>query len=132
MIITSYYYEPYNLVDYMQHREDEPIDIIPPEKIAFIAYNIGVFESVQKFGSLIVNGKISSNDGSDVSRIAELLSEATAFYDADMISQLINAMLRNYRNNTKDHTRKPTIESVTASEVNYVMRQLKATGISLP
>ena len=116
----------------MQHREDESIDIIPPEKIAFIAYNIGVFESVQKFGSLIVNGKISSNDGSDVSRIAELLSEATAFYDADMISQLINAMLRNYRNNTKDHTRKPTIESVTASEVNYVMRQLKATGISLP
>jgi hypothetical protein len=41
----------------MKHGEDEPIDIIPSEKIAFIAYNIGVFESVQKFGSLIVNGK---------------------------------------------------------------------------
>jgi len=26
----------------MQRGEDEPIDIIPPEKIAFIAYNIGV------------------------------------------------------------------------------------------
>jgi hypothetical protein len=87
----------------MQCREDEPIDIIPSEKIAFIAYNIGVFESVQKFGSLIVNGKISGNDGSNVSRIAELLSEASAFYDAEMISQLINAMLRSYHNNTKDH-----------------------------
>ena len=116
----------------MQHGEDEPIDIIPSEKIAFIAYNIGVFESVQKFGSLIVNGKVSGNDGSDVSRIAELLSEASAFYDAEMISQLINAMLRSYHNNTKEHTRKPTIEGVTASEVNYVMRQLKTTGISLP
>jgi hypothetical protein len=116
----------------MQHGEDEPIDIIPSEKIAFIAYNIGVFESVQKFGSLIVNGKISGNDGSDVSRIAELLSEARAFYDAEMISQLINAMLRSYHNNTKDHISKPTIEGVTASEVNYVMRQLKTTGISLP
>ena len=120
------------LVEYMQRGEDEPIDIIPPEKIAFIAYNIGVFESVQKFGSLIVNGKISGSNGSDVSRIAELLSEASAFYDAEMISQLINAMLRSYHNNTKDHIRKPTIEGVTASEVNYVMRQLKTTGISLP
>src|ERR671915_2581944 len=120
------------LVDYMQRGEDEPIDIIPPEKIAFIAYNIGVFESVQKFGSLIVNGKIRGNDGSDVTRIAKLLSEANAFYDAEMISQLINAMLRSYHNNTKDHIRKPTIEGVTASEVNYVMRQLKTTGISLP
>ena len=88
----------------MQHGEDEPIDIIPSEKIAFIAYNIGVFESVQKFGSLIVNGKISGNDGSDVSRIAELLSEANAFYDAEMISQLINAMLRSYHNNTHKET----------------------------
>jgi hypothetical protein len=43
----------------MQRGEDEPIDIILPEKIAFIAYNVGVFESVQKFGSLIINGKIS-------------------------------------------------------------------------
>ena len=116
----------------MQHGEDEPIDIIPTEKIVFIAYNIGVFESVQKFGGLIINGKISGNDGSDVSRIAELLSEASAYYDAEMISQLINAMLRTYRSSTKDHTRKPTIESVTASEVNYVMRQLKTAGISLP
>ena len=116
----------------MQRGEDEPIDIIPPEKIAFIAYNIGVFESVQKFGGLIINGKISGNDGSDVSRIAELLSEASAYYDAEMISQLINAMLRTYRSRTKDHIRKPTIEGVTASEVNYVMRQLKTAGISLP
>jgi len=61
-----------------------------------------------------------------------LLSEASAFYDAEMISQLMNAMLRNYSNNTKDDTRKPTIEGVAASEVNYVMRQLKITGITLP
>jgi len=59
-----------------------------------------------------------------------LLAEASAFYDAEMISQLINALLRNYC--TKDQTRKPTIEGVNASEVNYVMRQLKTTGISLP
>ena len=39
----------------MEHGE-EPVDIIPAEKIAFIAYNIGVYESVQKFGALIVNG----------------------------------------------------------------------------
>jgi hypothetical protein len=32
----------------------ESVDILPPEKIAFIAYNIGVYESVQKFGRLIV------------------------------------------------------------------------------
>jgi hypothetical protein len=25
----------------------ESIDVLPPEKIAFIAYNIGVYESVQ-------------------------------------------------------------------------------------
>ena len=40
-----------------------------------IAYNIGVYESVQKFGALFLNGKIS-NEGSDVSKIAQLLSEA--------------------------------------------------------
>jgi hypothetical protein len=116
--------------NHMEHGE-EPVDIIPAEKIAFIAYNIGVYESVQKFGALIVNGKIS-NEGSDVSKIAQLLSEANAFYDSEMISQLINTMVRNYHHDTKNHTRKPTIEGVTASEVNYVMRQLKTTGIPLP
>jgi len=35
------------------------VDILPPEKIAFIAYNIGVFESVQEFGRLITSGKIT-------------------------------------------------------------------------
>jgi hypothetical protein len=30
----------------MIQREEQPIDIILPEKIAFIAYNIGVYESV--------------------------------------------------------------------------------------
>ena len=32
---------------------------LPPEKIAFIAYNIGIYESVQKFGNLITSGKIT-------------------------------------------------------------------------
>ena len=116
----------------MQHKEDEPIDIVPSEKIAFIAYNIGVYESVQKFGTLITHGKISNEKGSDVSYIAQLLSEATAFYDEEMISQVINAMLRNYPYSGKDHSIRPTIENVTASEVKYVMRQLKTTGIPLP
>ena len=30
-------------------------DVVPPEKVAFIAYNIGVYESVQKFGNLITS-----------------------------------------------------------------------------
>ena len=35
-------------------------EALPPEKIPFIAYNIGVYESVQKFGNLITSGKITS------------------------------------------------------------------------
>ena len=77
----------------------ESIDTLPPEKIAFIAYNIGVYESVQKFGQLITSGKITNN--TDVSKVAELLSESIAFYDAEMISSLINAMLRHTNNNTR-------------------------------
>jgi hypothetical protein len=51
----------------------ESVDILPPEKIAFIAYIIGVYESVQKFGRLITSGKITK--GTNISRVAELLSE---------------------------------------------------------
>jgi hypothetical protein len=120
----------------MIHQEEQPIDIVPPEKIAFIAYNIGVYESVQKFGGLITSGKITG-DGSDVQNIANLLSEAMAFYDAEMIAQIINAILRNYHyqrttNYNNSNTRKPTIDSVTSSEVKYVMNQLKTTGIPIP
>jgi L-aminopeptidase/D-esterase-like protein len=97
-------------------------DVLPPEKIAFIAYNIGVFESVQKFGHLITSGKITN--GMDVSKVAELLSESHAFYDAEMISQLINSMLQ--------YTQNSLIRNVTAVQVNYVMKQLKATGVPLP
>jgi hypothetical protein len=57
---------------------------LPPEKIAFIAYNVGVFESVQKFGSLITTGKIGP--GMDPAKVAELLEKARAFYDAEMIA----------------------------------------------
>ena len=98
------------------------IDVLPPEKIAFIAYNIGVYESVQKFGRLITSGKITSN--TDVSRVAELLSESVAFYDAEMISELVNAMLQ--------HTKNTAIRRINAKEVNYIMNQLKAVGISTP
>lgn len=58
----------------------ESVDILLPEKIAFITYNIGVYESVQKFGRLITSGKITNS--TDISRVAELLSESNAFYDA--------------------------------------------------
>ena len=97
-------------------------DVLPPEKIAFIAYNIGVYESVQKFGGLITSGKITN--GIDVSKVAELLSQSTAFYDAYMIAGLINAMLYD----TKDKT----VERVSPEHTRYVMSQLKATGVSLP
>ena len=49
------------------------VDIPSYEKIAFIAYNIGVYVSAQKFGGLITSGKITSNI--DVAKVAELLSE---------------------------------------------------------
>ena len=94
-------------------------DVLPSEKIAFIAYNIGVYESVQKFGNLITSGKIMGD--TDVPKVAELLSKSSAFYDAEMIAGLINAMI--------SHVPKSTvIDRVTAEQVRYVMDQLKATG----
>jgi hypothetical protein len=77
----------------MIQQEEQPIDVVPPEKIAFIAYNIGVYESVQKFGGLITSGNHQP---------------------------------------TVSNNKKPTIDTVTASEVNYVMRQLKTAGIPIP
>lgn len=97
------------------------IDVIPPEKIAFIAYNVGVFESVQKFGSLITGGKISG--GMDPERVAELLENARAFYDSEMIAQLVNGMLAQSAN--------VTIGRVTAGQVDNVIRQLKTAGVQL-
>jgi hypothetical protein len=55
----------------MIQQEEQPIDIVPTEKIAFIAYNIGVYGSVQKFGGLITSGKITNNE-SDVQKIVQL------------------------------------------------------------
>ena len=87
----------------------ESIDnLLPPELVAFIAYNIGVYESVQKFGGLITSGKIPN--GTDDSKVAELLSEATTFYDADMITGLINAMLGHAVRNS-------AIDRVTPAEI---------------
>jgi hypothetical protein len=102
-------------------------DVLPPEKIAFIAYNIGVFESVQKFGSLITSNKITG--AMDPAKVAELLEETRAFYDAEMIAQLINGMLAQRTSMNLNST--PTIERVTASQVDYVIKQLKAAGISI-
>ena len=89
------------------------VDVLPPEKTAFIAYNIGVYESVQKFGNLITSGKITGN--TDVPKVAELLSESSAFYDAEMISEIMNAMLQ--------HKKSSAIHRINAAEVNYVMNQ---------
>jgi hypothetical protein len=65
----------------MQHEEDEPKGIVPPEKIA---YNIWV--SIQKFGTLITIERISNENGSNILYIAQSLSEANAFYDGELIS----------------------------------------------
>lgn len=93
-----------------------------PERIAFIAYNIGVYESIQKFASLILSGKINSN--LDTNKIAQLLSETLTFYDSELISQLINILIGN--------SPKSTLTRIDASEVKYVMDHLKACGVSLP
>jgi hypothetical protein len=100
----------------------ESVDILPPEKIAFIAYNIRVYESVQKFGRLITSGKITNS--TDAAKVAELLSESVAFYDAEMIAELINVMLQYTKNNA--------ISRVTVEEVSNIMNQLRAVGISIP
>jgi len=93
-----------------------------PERIAFIGYNIGIYESIQKFASLILSGKINSSI--DTNKIVQLLSETVTFYDAEMISQLINLLVGS--------NQKSTIGRVDATEVSYVLNQLKACGVSLP
>ncbi|HEY9399504.1 MAG TPA: hypothetical protein VIP29_06380 [Nitrososphaeraceae archaeon] len=93
-----------------------------PERIAFIAYNIGIYESIQKFASLILSGKINNN--LDTNKIAQLLSETITFYDAEMISQLINILIGG--------NAKSSIGRVDTNEVNYVINQLKACGVPLP
>ncbi len=103
------------------------IDVLPPEKIAFIAYNVGIFESVQKFGNLITSGKITG--GMDPVVVAELLKEIRAFYDAEMIAQLVNRMLAKREGNNLHPSF--AVGRVTASQVDYVIRQLKALGISI-
>ena len=90
-----------------------------------MAYNIGVYESVQKFGNLITSGRITRI--TDPSKVVELLAESYAFYDAEMISQLTNSMMRA----ATSKERPVTIRNVTAAEVEYVMKQLKVAGISL-
>ncbi|MGN6629281.1 MAG: hypothetical protein ACTHKF_08575 [Candidatus Nitrosocosmicus sp.] len=97
---------------------------IPPEKIAFIAYNIGVYETVQKFGDSIIKGKITSS--MDISKIAEVLASSYSFYDSELISQIVNVMIGQNKESSS------IIRRVTSEEVNQVMRQLKSSGVSLP
>ena len=89
---------------------DKPDYNIPPEKIAFIAYNIGVYETVQKFGDSIIKGKITSN--MDISKIAEVLASSYSFYDSELISQIVNVMIRQNKESSS------IIGHVTAEEVN--------------
>jgi hypothetical protein len=103
---------------------DKPDYNMPPEKIAFIAYNIGVYETVQKFGDSIIKGKITSN--MDISKIAEVLTSSYSFYDSELISQIVNAMIMQNKESAS------IIGRVTSEEVNQVMRQLKASGVPLP
>ena len=110
----------------MRPSSDDIADILPSEKIAFIAYNIGIFESVQKFGNLITSGKITS--GMDPTKVAEFFADTYAFYDAEMIAQLINGMITQRANINHPAL---TIGRVTARQVDYVIRQLNAAGISL-
>jgi hypothetical protein len=45
-------------------------------------------------------------------------------YDAEMIAELINTMLK--------HTNNNAIDRVTAGEVSNIMNQLRAVGVSIP
>jgi hypothetical protein len=123
--VTIYY--PESLLPYYHMQPPDIEDILPPEKIVFIAYNVGVFESVQKFGNLITSSKITG--GMDPVKVAELLEETRAFYDAEMIAQLINGMLE--QRASMNLPSSLTIGRVTASQVDYVISQLKAAGISI-
>ena len=71
---------------------------------------------------MITSGKLTND--TDVSRVVELLSESVAFYDAEMISELMNTILR--------HTNNNAINKVTPGEVRNIMNQLKAVGVSIP
>lgn len=93
-----------------------------PERIAFIAYNIGIYESIQKFASLILSGKI--NNTLDTDKIAQLLSETLTSYDAELISQLINVLIGS--------NPKSTITRIEPNEVDYVVDQLRACGVIIP
>jgi hypothetical protein len=83
---------------------------------------------------LIASRKITNNEF-DVQKITQLLLEARAFYDAEMIAQIIiNFILRSssHHQHAMSNNKKPTIDTVAASEVTYVMRQLKTAGIPIP
>lgn len=95
-----------------------------PERIAFIAYNIGAYETVQKFGDAIIKGKISSD--MNASKVSEVLSKSYSFYDSELISQITNAMIKQNKESFS------IIGHETSEEVEQVMRQLKSCGISLP
>src|SRR5947209_15471537 len=100
--------------------------LTPPRSTLFLYTtlfrSIGVYESVQKFGSLITSGKFSN--GADVSKVAELLSHASAFYDAEMIAGIINAMLYNTRDKIVERSEEHRLNSSHAN-ISYAVFCLK-------
>ena len=62
----------------------------------------------------------------DISKIAEVLASSYSFYDSELISQIVNVMIWQNKESSS------IIGHVTSEEVNQVMRQLKASGVSLP
>jgi hypothetical protein len=90
----------------------ESVDILPQKRL--LSLHI-ISEYTNQF---------RSSGGTDVAKVAELLLESTAFYDAEMIAELINTMLK--------HTNNNAINRVTAGEVSNIMNQLRAVGVSIP
>lgn len=82
---------------------------------------VKVYRLCSKFGSLITTGKITG--GMDLGRVAELLENTRAFYDSEMIAQLVNGML--------EQSGGMTVGRVTGGQVDNVIRQLKAAGVRL-
>jgi hypothetical protein len=65
----------------------ESVDILPQKRL--LSSHI-ISEYTNQF---------RSSGGTDVAKVAELLLESTAFYDAEMIAELINTMLKHTNNN---------------------------------
>jgi len=99
----------------------DSLEPLPSEKIAFIAYNIGVYECIQKFANILPSGKI--NKDTDTNTITNLLLESGVIYDEQTISYIINSMLNISKN--------MTIKQVSPKEVNSVAKHLNRAGVAI-